>query len=651
VGRQGEPAAAAARLADEAAPYPVLADYVLYFRARAARAAGRRDDALTLARTLLATQPDSVWTGRTALLAGALLGGTDPSAAAADLATARAALPHGSRRWARATLLLAELDHRAGDDAQALDLAREVRRGAPRTIAARRARRLSDRVVAAHPELAPDPVDEAETRLREGDTAGARAEAADALETERDPSRRARALWVRAQAEHALGMPAAEATCRTLAAEIPDDPLAPRALVAAGGWRWNADDDAGALRLFQDVVRRFPDSPQAADALYAIGRIAQEAGRYDEAARTYAHLAERFPTSELAPEAGWRAGWVRWLAGDVRAAERTFARVASDERDGVGAAAEYWRGRSLERLGRDDEARASFERVDEHHSTSYYAGLAEDRLGRRPPEGSPPEEERRPPFPDELEGPHAERARILDRLGHDRLARRELDALAATEAPRPLLDAYRAIGAVAPALRLATTLQPVSDPPGALGTELYPLGYWATIRSASNAHGVDPLLVAALIRQESFFDPDAVSGAGARGLMQLLPATARSLRPGGPLTLQDVPTNVDLGVELLARLVARYDGSLVKALAAYNGGEDAVAKWERRYDGRRPDEFVELISFRETRDYVKAVLRNYRMYRLVYAAPSPSTSSDGSPPKAPFDMTTSTSPGRALATR
>ena len=78
-------------------------------------------------------------------------------------------------------------------------------------------------------------------------------------------------------------------------------------------------------------------------------------------------------------------------------------------------------------------------------------------------------------------------------------------------------------------------------------------------------------------------------------------------------------TNVDLGTSLLRRLLDRYGGSRVKALAAYNAGEDAVAKWERRYGDRPDDEFVELISFRETRDYVKSVLTHYEVYRQLYA--------------------------------
>src|SRR5947208_13678345 len=459
-----------------------------------------------------------------------------------------------------------------------------------------------------------------------------------------EPLERARILWLRAQAERALGLgTAAEATCLAIAQDTAE-PLAPRALTAAAGWRWNADDDAGAVRLFGEVLRRFPDSAQAPEALYATGRIAQEAGRWAEARTAYARLAERYPHAGPAAEARWRAAWVRYLAGEIAAAAEAFGRLAGRSAGAARIAAEYWQGRALARLGRGGEARALFVHVAERHPRSYYAGLAEERLGRRDTPAEPRATDQAPPFPDELAGSHAERARLLAQLGLARFARLELDAIPAAEAPRRrLLEAYRAVGAVGAALRLARAMRPASA--GALREYLYPLGYWETVRGAAQAHGVDALLVHAVIRQESHFEPEALSSAGARGLMQLLPATARQVAsadgaaPPAEPALEDVGTNIDLGTRLLARLLRHYDGSMVKALAAYNGGEDAVAKWERRYAGREPDEFVELISFRETRDYVKSVLRNYRVYRRLYATPNPATRSAGSPPKAPFDMT------------
>jgi peptidoglycan lytic transglycosylase len=638
--------------------HPVLGDYALYFRARAAAHAGHDGEVVEAVRQLLSEHEDSVWAGRARLLAGEVLQRKGDTAAARGwLTAARVALPEASPFWARATLRLARLEGESGDPAAALELARGLRSGKTRGLAAWRARRLAERVRGAHPELATvDHVGEAEFRLREGDATGAHSEAETALASDITADERARALWTRAQAERALGdRPAAEATCLRLASE--DDPLAARALLTAGGWRWNADDDTGALRFFHQTAARFPNSPQAAEALYAIGRIEQEAGRYEHAFEAYRQVNERYPGAPLATESGWRAGWVRYLASQFEPAARWFARLAARTPEAARPAAEYWGARALERLGRRTESVEKLTHLAEFHTTSYYAGLAEERLGRSPaatqPSGSA-ESDSAPPFPTTLTGTHAERARALADLGLKRFARRELDALA-TDAPRrDLIDAYRSVGAVGAALRVARDVW--RDSTNTPRRDLYPLGYWDVVRPAALGRSLDPFLVVSLIRQESLFDPEALSGAGARGLMQLMPATARELsrRNGSPgvdkAALFDPAVNVDLGTALLSRLLERYGGSPTKALAAYNAGQDAVAKWERRYSDRENDEFVELISYRETRDYVKAVLRNYRLYRRLYA-PSDSATSAGSPPNAPFDMTTITSPGRADATR
>src|SRR5438034_727432 len=95
---------------------------------------------------------------------------------------------------------------------------------------------------------------------------------------------------------------------------------------------------------------------------------------------------EPYPRAELAGEARWRAAWVRWLPGEIEAAERAFADVARHTKHATRIAAEYWRARALGRLGRDAAARERLEHVADHHPTSYYAGLAEERIGRRAPD-------------------------------------------------------------------------------------------------------------------------------------------------------------------------------------------------------------------------------------------------------------------------
>jgi soluble lytic murein transglycosylase len=634
----------------------MLDDLVLYLRVRVAVRADRGTRAVEAAAQLAERHPDSVWLGRAALVAGRVCRRTgDTSNARSWLATARSALPPSSDRWVRATVLLAEVEGAVGDPATALELAHAVRSAGPRRLAARRARRLTDRIREAHPEIGADPethVDEAELRLREGDSAGVLAEARAALGTEPAPPLAARARWTIAQAEHALGhAEAAEKDCLDLAGDV-SSPLAAKALAAAGTWRWNADEDAQALALFDQVAHRFPDAPQATEALYAIGRIHQEAGRLDRAATAYAALAERFPQASQAREARWRTGWVRYLAGEYDVAAKAFGRAARGGKD-LRVAAEYWRARALERLG-SPEAGERLEHIADRHPTSYYGMIAEERLGRPTPAPTGGIEPTPVGFPADLGGAHAERARVLLGLGLMRLAQPEVDALRGVASERQLIEAYAAVEAPWAAIRVAGTLSRESR----IGVRryLYPLGFWPLLRPQAEARGLDPLFVAAVIRQESLFDPDAASPADAHGLMQLLPRTARDLAtdlgrpPPDRSALRDPATSIQLGTLLLRRLLDRYDGSRVKALAAYNAGEDAVAKWERRYPDRPEDEFVELISFRETRDYVKAVLRHYQTYRTVYE-PSPAVTSAGSPPNAPFDMMTITSPERADSTR
>ncbi len=140
-------------------------------------------------------------------------------------------------------------------------------------------------------------------------------------------------------------------------------------------------------------------------------------------------------------------------------------------------------------------------------------------------------------------------------------------------------------------------------------------------QSLSVAHGggLDPYLIAALIRQESGFVTHARSPAGALGLMQLMPATARAMEPVSKRELLDGKTNVRLGVKFFRRLLDRFDGKVDHALAAYNAGPLRVDEWQRRYPVTDPVLFVDLIPFKETREYVSLISRNYYWYLQIYA--------------------------------
>src|SRR3989440_2934536 len=139
--------------------------------------------------------------------------------------------------------------------------------------------------------------------------------------------------------------------------------------------------------------------------------------------------------------------------------------------------------------------------------------------------------------------------------------------------------------------------------------------------------GVDPLLLVAIVRQESVFDVQALSPAGARGLVQLLPGTAALTARGLDVTFYPewitVPDlNLHLGAAHLQELLERFGGRVDAAVAAYNAGTTPVRRWLARPGAEDPDQFIESIPYQATRGYVRAVLRNRDLYRALYVVPT-----------------------------
>jgi len=144
---------------------------------------------------------------------------------------------------------------------------------------------------------------------------------------------------------------------------------------------------------------------------------------------------------------------------------------------------------------------------------------------------------------------------------------------------------------------------------------LYPTPFLNEIKKYSN--GLDPDLIMSLIRQESAFYPEATSSAGAKGLMQLMPFTANQIKPGSLTKIENPSTNIEIGISYLKTLLEKYEGNLVLSLAAYNAGPHRVANWLDRYNIENQEEFIESIPFRETRNYVQLILRNYYWYKKI----------------------------------
>jgi soluble lytic murein transglycosylase len=240
----------------------------------------------------------------------------------------------------------------------------------------------------------------------------------------------------------------------------------------------------------------------------------------------------------------------------------------------------------------------------------------------------------RKPVP--AEGPattaRIERSRLLRTAGLDDLADSELRFGARTDGQPALLAMELAGAADAPhrAMRLMKSLTPdylnlpVEDAPRKFWELLFPLPYRADLVRAARQRELDPFLLAGLIRQESEFNPEALSSAKAYGLTQVRPVTGRQFaRQAGverftTRALYQPDVNLKIGTFILRGMLDHNSGSLERTLASYNAGPNRVAEWLSWNTYREPAEFVESIPFTETRDYVQAVLRNAEMYRRLY---------------------------------
>jgi soluble lytic murein transglycosylase len=257
---------------------------------------------------------------------------------------------------------------------------------------------------------------------------------------------------------------------------------------------------------------------------------------------------------------------------------------------------------------------------------SYYAFVAGKRLGENP--WSPTSSEDGPPHIAEVDSAIA-RAELLERLGMDTEAKFEYDALddaASASNDRALAIAYAFAehGQASRGIRIAQKLADGGRRDVRVYRVLFPLVNYDELTRNATANHLDPALVAAIIRQESSFNPRAISVANARGLMQVLPSVgeevARTLKfpVWNPSLLLDPDANLQLGTSHLASYIKQY-GALPRVLAAYNAGGSRVNRWSTKKGMEDPEIFIERIPYVETRDYVRIVMRNAAVYQTLAA--------------------------------
>ncbi len=384
-----------------------------------------------------------------------------------------------------------------------------------------------------------------------------------------------------------------------------------------------ADQTRAALR---DVIARFPnDTSAATSALYLLADLSTDDGNDDQARSLYQQLYRSYPSSGRAAEARFRSGVITYVKGDSRAAAAAWDSVpALYPRSDDASAARYWAGRAYAAAGDDATARLRW-RDAIGTTASYYGMLAAKRIGQSP--WTPPARADAFQSYADIDSAFA-RIALLDKLGMDVESRFELDAIdeAAGTTPERIAATAHAMlehDQSSRAIRLGQKLVDAGQRDARSYRLLYPLVDREQLARAAKANGLDPWLVAGLIRQESNFNPRAISAANARGLMQVLPSVgeevARALRypVWYPALLLDADANLELGTAHLAAYTKQY-GPLPRVLAAYNAGGSRVTRWSSKAGMDDPELFAERIPYVETRDYVRIVQRNQAVYRSLY---------------------------------
>jgi len=410
---------------------------------------------------------------------------------------------------------------------------------------------------------------------------------------------------------------------------IRDPVVRPQALYQRARSLFRLGDENRALTALRLVRDSFPrDVATAAAAGWLLADAYAEDGNDSTARAEFAVVARRFPGTLHAERGAFQAALLALIAGEDSVAGREFDVIADRQLPGSEeTAAAYWSGRAWIAAGDTMRARRRWEGLVERAPQSYYVVPAARRLGLAPfvlPDGPVPDHR------DSLTAAALARAALLDSLGMDVEARFEYSGVArpADASLATILATAHELaraGQPARALRLAQrALELGATPDRPLLSLLYPLTTWDVLGSEAPAAGLPPLLAAALIRQESSFDPAARSRANARGLMQIMPAVGAQLARAerfpewDPVLLYQPDVNLHLGLRHLAERWQRCGGSVEAALAAYNAGATPVNRWLKRGGTADPEIFIERIPYAETRDYVRRVLYNQARYESLY---------------------------------
>jgi soluble lytic murein transglycosylase len=478
-----------------------------------------------------------------------------------------------------------------------------------------------------------------------------------------DPEHPADAHFYLARSWSGLGNPdAALSQYETVIVTHPDDPMWGQAYLEYAGVQVLASNTPGALETLNNFVGENPDLPQVPDALYQAAQLSAGTGDTERATDYYIRLAAASPGDERASEGLLLAGMDSFREGDYATAERILSVIVPNAQGDQLAAANLWLGRTYVGQGRLDEAANAFANAAAADPGGYYSIRATDLQSNgipfQPPvsahfqfdeateraeaeawlvntfglEDTPPLSGLRP---DLAADGRVLRGQELWALGLWEEARIEFESAYDDYSDDPLAVYqfslfFRDLGLYRPSINAARSLIVLSGQssltvPPFIARLHYPAYYNDLIVPAAEKYGLDPLLVLAIIRQESRFEGFVTSSAYAQGLMQIIPTTGEDI--ASRLSWPDYQNedlyrpyvSVEFGTYYLDQQRDAFEGDLFAAMAAYNAGAGRVINW-REQAGGDLDVFVEIIPFDETYRYVTFTYAQYAIYRELYSA-------------------------------
>jgi len=392
-----------------------------------------------------------------------------------------------------------------------------------------------------------------------------------------------------------------------------------------------------AIVEYLKYVEKFPEASKASEVLWQVGWLLERRKENTKAAKMYSRLYSEYPGSKYRNDAKWREGFCYFKATRYSRARAIFQYVIKNFANSTNLKdkSTFWIGKSYEREGDIRNAQIIFKSLLNDPTQNYYRILCYNRWGtKKIKKGDLQLSSSRQSLGvsrTEIEDVTLQKVLTLYELLEESYSIQEIKGFASRHFKNPvklkqMLWVSEQLGFYKHALKASFKLSNIttgSDSTAQL-MHRYPTYYSKFVTVFANMYGIDPYLIYGIIKQESLFEKTALSWVGAMGVMQIMPYSAEPLAKKlgmKEFTKEDLfkpEVNILLGMQHLIDDLHRFNNRQELAVAAYNAGHGAVKRWMDWHGTRSMDEFIENIRYSQTRDYVKKVMHNYWIYKLIY---------------------------------